>query len=182
MTTGFPRALASLAAVSAMLAACAPHQAEQTSAAAAPAVSPVERGRYLVTVMDCGGCHTPGALIGRPDMARQLTGAGHGWEVPGTAVVYPPNLTPHPEAGLGGWSEAQIVAAIRTGARPDGRELQVMPWRAYAALTDADAAAVAAYLKSLPPSPNRAPALTSVANATAPYHVMRVPGAPPASP
>ena len=110
------------------------------------------RGAYLVAIMDCTGCHTQGALAGRPDPALHLAGSTIGFGAPDLGVFYPPNLTPDPETGLGDWSEGDIVRAIRTGQRPDGRQLApMMPWRSYAALTDEDAAAVAAYLKSLPP-------------------------------
>ena len=54
-------------------------------------------------------------------------------------IFYPPNLTPDRETGLGAWSEGDIVTAVRTGARPDGRILApVMPYHNYARLTDAD--------------------------------------------
>ncbi len=110
------------------------------------------RGAYLASIMDCGGCHTGGALAGRPDPALALAGSDVGFGIPGLGVFYPPNLTPDPETGLGGWSEADIVRAVRTGERPDGRELApAMPWRSYAALTDEDALALAAYLKGLKP-------------------------------
>lgn len=137
----------------------------------------VERGRYLVSVIGCGDCHTPGALAGRPDMAHPLTGSEVGFEVPGLGVFYGPNLTPHREAGLGRWSRAQIVTAFTHGQRPDGRELApVMPWRNFANLTPGDAQAVAAYLQSLPPSDHRAPGPTTAARATSPYMTVRVPG------
>ena len=59
---------------------------------------------------------------------------------------------------LGGWSEEEIVTAIQTGVRPDGRILApIMPWRALAGLTKDDALAVAAYLKSIPPVVHKAP-------------------------
>ena len=59
---------------------------------------------------------------------------------------------------LGTWSEADIVHALRTGTRPDGRQVApIMPWRSYAALTDEDAAVLAAYLKSLPPVAHQVP-------------------------
>jgi mono/diheme cytochrome c family protein len=32
----------------------------------------IQRGKYLVTITGCSDCHTPGALIGQPDMARYL--------------------------------------------------------------------------------------------------------------
>ena len=119
----------------------------------------VARGQYLATIMDCTGCHTGGALIGQPDPKRHLAGSEIGFAIPGLGVFYPPNLTSDRESGLGAWSAAQIVTAIRTGERPDGRMLApVMPWQSYAKLTDADAAALAAYLKSLPPTAFQAPA------------------------
>jgi mono/diheme cytochrome c family protein len=119
---------------------------------AAQASDAVPRGAYLARIMDCGGCHTTGALVGQPDPARHLAGSTVGFAIPGLGIFYPPNLTPDAETGLGGWSEADIVKAVRTGVRPDGRELApAMPWRSYAALSDADALALAGYLKSLPP-------------------------------
>lgn len=119
----------------------------------------LERGRYLARIMDCGGCHTPGSLAGKPDEGRQLAGSDIGFGIPGLGVFYPRNLTPDIDTGLGGWSERDIVQAVRTGVRPDGRELApAMPWRSYAALSDADAMALAAYLKSLKPVRNEVPA------------------------
>jgi mono/diheme cytochrome c family protein len=112
--------------------------------ASAAAQDKARRGEYLATIMDCAGCHTPGALTGKPDPARHLGGAEVGFEIPGLGIFYPPNLTPDPETGLGAWSEGDIVTAVRTGARPDGRILApVMPYHNYARLTDADAQALA---------------------------------------
>jgi mono/diheme cytochrome c family protein len=118
----------------------------------------VERGKYLVTLGNCTDCHTPGHFLGKPDMTRHLGGSEVGFEIPGLGVFYGPNLTPDEATGLGRWSERDIVTAIRTGKRPDGRTLApIMPWAAFAKLTDPDAAAIAAYLKSLPPVSNKAP-------------------------
>jgi mono/diheme cytochrome c family protein len=130
-----------LAAAVLAFALVAPAEADDTLA----------RGEYLARIMDCGGCHTYGALIGQPDMTRYLAGSDVGFEMPGLGVFYPPNLTSDAATGLGTWSVEAIVAAVRTGVRPDGRELApVMPWHAYAAATDEDAIALATYLKSLP--------------------------------
>ena len=116
------------------------------------------RGEYLVTIMDCGGCHTPGALAGKPDFGRKLAGSSIGFGIPGVGVVYPPNLTPDSETGIGKWTDEQILRAIRHGQRPDGRVLvPIMPWPSYNALTDADAQALVAYLRSLPPVQLQAP-------------------------
>lgn len=130
------------------------------AAVAALALSPssagaderLERGRYFATIMDCGGCHTPGIFQGKPDFQRTLAGSETGIKIPGLGIFYPPNLTPDRETGLGAWSEEEIAAAVRTGVRPDGRILApVMPWRSYSLISEEDAGALAAYLKSLPP-------------------------------
>ena len=111
-----------------------------------------ERGAYLAAIMDCGGCHTGGALAGRPDPALKLAGSDIGFAIPGLGYFYPPNLTPDPATGTGAWSTADLVRAIRTGERPDGRMLApVMPWHAYAALSDDDALALATHLQGLAP-------------------------------
>jgi len=147
--------------------------------AAAPALAEgtKERGRYLATIMDCGGCHTPGAMTGQPDMAHALGGSDLGFEIPGMGVFYPPNLTSDKETGLGNWSAAEIVAAVRTGVRPDGRELApVMPWHSYGALTDADAKALAAFIKSLPAFSHKVPGPFGPGQTpTAPYFTVAVP-------
>lgn len=85
------------------------------------------------------------------------------------------------QTGLGAWSEADLVRAIRTGVRLDGRVLApVMPWNNYATLTDADARALARYLRSLPPVRNATPAMVGgTETPTAPYLTVVVPGAPP---
>ena len=112
----------------------------------------LERGKYLVQLAGCTDCHTPGHLLGKPDMSRFLGGSDVGFQVPDLGVFVGPNLTPDNETGLGGWTKDQIRTAIQTGVRPDGRILvPIMPWRAYASLTKSDAAAIVDYLKTLPP-------------------------------
>lgn len=112
----------------------------------------VARGKYLVSFSGCFDCHTPGYFFGKPDMARFLGGSEVGFEIPGLGVFVGPNLTPDNETGLGTWTEDQIVTAIQTGKRPDGRELApIMPWRSFADMTKEDVHAIAVYLKSLPP-------------------------------
>lgn len=110
-----------------------------------------ERGNYLVKLGGCNDCHTPGYFLGKPDTQRYLGGSDVGFVVPGLGVFLGNNLTPDKETGLGDWTEEEIVTAIRTGVTPEGRELApVMPWRAFAGLTDYDARAIAIYLKTLP--------------------------------
>lgn len=146
-------------------------------ASTAKAEDNIKRGEYLAAIMDCMGCHTPGVLMGKPDTTRHLAGSDVGFEIPGLGIFYPPNLTPDRETGLGAWSETDIVKAVRTGTRPDGRQLApVMPHQSYAALTDPDALALAAYLKSLNPIRNKAPQLRGPGEKpTDPYLTVAIP-------
>jgi mono/diheme cytochrome c family protein len=118
----------------------------------------VERGRYLATLGGCSHCHTPGHFLGKPDLARYLGGSDVGFGIPNLGVFVGPNLTPDKESGLGGWTDAQVATVMRTGVRPDGRILAPsMPWRDYAALSDADMSALVAYLRSLKTVANKVP-------------------------
>jgi mono/diheme cytochrome c family protein len=138
-----------LSATLSVLASQAPALADQAE---------IDRGHYLVTISGCSDCHTPGALLGTPDMKRLLGGSDVGFGIPGLGVFVGPNLTPDKETGLGGWTDAQVIAAMTTGARPDGRILSgVMPFAALSHLTPADAQAIVAYLRSLPPVRNAVP-------------------------
>ena len=55
------------------------------TAAASAAETQIERGKYLVTVSGCGTCHTPGALLGKPDLKRTLAGSEVDSEYPASA-------------------------------------------------------------------------------------------------
>jgi mono/diheme cytochrome c family protein len=116
----------------------------------------IARGRYLVSIAGCSDCHTPGGMLGAADMKRYLGGSDVGFSIPGDGVYVGQNLTPDKDTGLGNWTTDQIVTAIRKGKRPDGRELSgVMPSASFSHLTDEDALAIAAFLKSLPPVVNK---------------------------
>jgi mono/diheme cytochrome c family protein len=124
----------------------------------------VLRGEYLVALLGCASCHTDGALVGKPDYPRHLAGSrtGIAWSNPMTqpnpGIVYPPNLTPDPETGIGNWDDIAVVQMIRVGIHPDGgHTLPVMPWPAYAKMSDGDVNAIVAYLRSLPPIRHKVP-------------------------
>jgi len=130
---------------------------EESKTGGKPAMTQEERGEYLAWVTGCHDCHTPGGLYGTPDMTRKLAGSELGWEGP-WGVSYPRNLTPDAGTGIGPWSEADIVTAIRTGKRPDGTAIMPpMPLPDFAHLSDEDAYAIAAYLKSIPAINHRSP-------------------------
>jgi mono/diheme cytochrome c family protein len=136
----------------------------QAVASAYPAKQ-VERGRYLVGLLGCGSCHTDGALIGEPNAARLLAGSDVGIATsdplterhPG--VLYPANLTPDRETGIGDWTLQQMVTMLQSGTDKHGSQsVPVMPFITYSRLLPQDATAIAMYLKSLPPVQHRVPA------------------------
>jgi mono/diheme cytochrome c family protein len=138
----------------------------------------IARGKHLVTVSGCNDCHTPGALYGAPDFARLLSGSEVGWQGPwGTS--YARNLTPDPETGLGDYSAKEIVAAMKSGRRLDGKPmLPPMPWQGIASNGDDDLYAIAAYLLSLPIVVHAVPAsLPPGQQATGPVIVLPAPSA-----
>jgi len=118
----------------------------------------IARGKYLVEFGGCNDCHTPGYFLGKPDMNRYLGGSDVAFEIPGLGVFVPRNITADSKTGIGDWTEDEIVTALQTGKRPDGRVLApIMPWQAFAKLTKDDAHAIAAYLKTLKPVENAVP-------------------------
>jgi len=150
-----------------------------------PEPTPVERGRFLVSIGGCGDCHTPkvlGADGPRPDTTHLLSGHPQDMNLPAPpqlppgpwmavtdwtltawsgpwGISYAANLTPDEETGTGAWDEAMFIGAMHTGKHLGaGRPiLPPMPWQVLAEQSDEDLKAIFAYLKSLPPVKNRVP-------------------------
>lgn len=109
---------------------------------AAVTLTAVQRGEAVVSKYSCGTCHNP---------ERAADGVLSGQQTPrqGT-MAYGANLTPDKDTGLGDWTEAQIITAVRTGIDDEGDELcPAMPH--FTNLSDSDAADLVAYLRSLKP-------------------------------
>jgi mono/diheme cytochrome c family protein len=120
----------------------------------ARAETPLERGTYLMhSIVACGNCHTPKGPQGDvPGM--ELAGGVDFQEDVFTAVA--PNITPDAETGIGKWTDAQIIAAIREGKRPDGTIIgPPMPIALYRGMVDDDVKAIVAYLRSVKPIANK---------------------------
>jgi mono/diheme cytochrome c family protein len=106
-----------------------------------------KRGEYLAAAGGCVGCHTEE----KKDAVRFA--GGRALPTP-FGTFYGPNITPHPEAGIGRWSEADFVRAMRQGVRPDGANyFPAFPYPSYTKAADADLRDLWAYLRSLAPSP-----------------------------
>jgi mono/diheme cytochrome c family protein len=125
-------------------------------ALAGDAPDQVRLGRYLVEGPGhCGECHTPRAFTGGIKKDQWLAGAPAA-DGPGNV----PNITGG-EGGIGDWSQADIADYLKTGFTPDfdtvgGAMVDVQ--KNIGLLTDQDRAAIAAYLKAVPPHPNGYPA------------------------
>jgi mono/diheme cytochrome c family protein len=105
--------------------------------------SPIERGQYLARAADCEVCHT--AEGGAP------FAGGRAFVLP-FGTLYSTNITPDKETGIGNYNDANFLDAIHKGIAPGNEKLYpAMPFPSYTYMTDADAAAIKAYLFSLKP-------------------------------
>jgi len=113
-----------------------------------------QRGQYLSKAAGCVGCHTE-----ERDNAQPFAG-GRALKTP-FGTFYGPNITPHPEAGIGRWTEQDFVRALREGRRPDGAHyFPAFPYPSFTRINDQDLRDLWAYLRTLPPS-NRQTSLAS---------------------
>ena len=115
------------------------------------------RGTYLVeNIAGCGNCHTPQGPKG-PIVSKAYAG-GLKIEAPGQFTVFTTNITQDKQTGIGNWTVAQIMTAVREGRRPDGSVIRPpMPFGLYRGLSDRDALAIASYVKTFKAVSNRVP-------------------------
>ena len=106
------------------------------------------RGAYLVEALEhCGTCHTPRTLTMGMDNDKALSGGDLGaW----TAF----NITPDKNAGIGNWSQEELVAYLKTGfvagkASASGAMAEAIE-HSLQHLSDSDLNAIATYIRSVP--------------------------------
>ena len=128
----------------------------------------IARGEHIFKYQaGCWGCH------GSPESADKFSPSG-GFPFdltnvgPGFGVWYARNITPDVETGIGGWSDGEVVQALREGIRKGGAPLfPIMPIDWYHDLADDDVHALVAYLRTIPPVrnavPDRAPSFVAKA-------------------
>jgi cytochrome c553 len=168
--------LGSAAAVIIIILTAASGGSAQQRGAAGGAGTPLERGKYLVSITGCHDCHSPKVKGGMtPDPDRPLSGRPSTTPIPSkadgeihtaldlTAWTGPwgqsvaSNLTPDKATGLlsKGYTEATFLQTMRSGKKPNGTQMQPpMPVDVYQNLTDDDLKAIWAYLQTLKPIRN----------------------------
>lgn len=113
----------------------------------------VAYGRYLATgVADCFTCHSADFKTmdtDVPENSERFFGGGNMMTDASGAVIHTSNITPDKATGIGGWTEAQFVRALRDGFRPDNTPLRY-PMGRYNSLSDQELAAIYAYLRTVP--------------------------------
>jgi mono/diheme cytochrome c family protein len=126
------------AAAALLLAACHPQTRQLTfeGADAKSDAARIEHGQRLTYILDCRGCH--GENLQGEDMSDK----------PEDGAIYSPNIT----LLLGRYSDAELERLLRHGVPKDGREFWFMPVESFQFLSDADLAALTAYLRTLKPA------------------------------
>ncbi|MDO8598238.1 MAG: cytochrome c [Sulfuricaulis sp.] len=105
-----------------------------------------KRGQYLAQVGGCLACHTEDKKDAAPFAGGRELNTLFG-------TFYGPNITPHPQAGIGRWTEADFIRAMRHGDRPDGVDyLPAFPYPSFTRISDGDLRDLWAFLRTLPPS------------------------------
>lgn len=128
----------------------APRSAPVPQVTAAGTPEQIARGEHLVAVL-CAGCHSPDEKLPLSGGARDF---GSEVGIP-LGTIVPPNLTPG--GRLKDWSDGEILRAMRAGVGRDGRPLLLMSTMHFGEMSDEDAQAVVAYLRSQPAVQNQTP-------------------------
>ncbi len=111
----------------------------------------IEWGKYLVWNLDCFSCHSLDyAKNDYLTPSKSLGYLGGGNKMP--EGIYSANLTPDNETGIGNWTEEQFVKAVRFGIKPTGTTR--LPMKPYNMLSDSEAKAIYAYVRTVPPIKN----------------------------
>ena len=118
----------------------------------------VEWGKYLVYNLDCWSCHSPkfeDLNVAEPSKTvGYLSGGNQSIKTPDGKTILSLNITPDKETGIGNWTEEQFIKAIRFGL-VEGQEALRAPMEPYVQLTNSEAAAIYAYLQTVPPIKNK---------------------------
>ncbi len=111
-------------------------------AAGQPSSAEIARGKYVFGATGGCGCHT--VPKGPPNAGGRRYDGPYG-------TVYSTNITPDQPTGIGGWTDEQIITAVRLGRRPNGdRLLPVHPYPVFNGMAAEDLRALVAFLRTVP--------------------------------
>jgi mono/diheme cytochrome c family protein len=103
----------------------------------------IARGRYMFGATGGCGCHTV--------PKGEVNAGGRRYDGP-FGTVYSSNITPDRQTGIGGWTDEQLITAIRLGRRPNGeRLLPVHPFPVFNGMAEEDLKAIVAFLRTTRP-------------------------------
>lgn len=123
----------------ATLAAIAAHPADAAS------------GAQVFWATGCAGCHAPPGLTLQNPVQDRLVLSGGRRLVSDFGIFVAPNISTHPTAGIGGWTQAQFATAVLAGVSPDGGHYYpAFPYTAYIRMTPQDVADLWAFWQGLP--------------------------------
>lgn len=109
----------------------------------------VTRGSYLASIGNCAACHTQ----------RGGQAYAGGRPFPNAyGTLYSPNITSDREHGIGDWSLEEFVHTMRFGVSRHGVQYPAFPYEQFALMSDGDLKALYAYMRSVAPSKEDAPA------------------------
>ncbi|WP_299148242.1 cytochrome c [uncultured Tateyamaria sp.] len=110
-----------------------------------------ENGALVFHAGGCASCHT--APEAETDGAAPPVLAGGLPFVTEFGTFYAPNISPHPDHGIGAWSAQGFARAVTLGVSPQGQHYYpAFPYAAYQHATPGDVADLFAYIQTLPPS------------------------------
>jgi len=119
----------------------------------------VKWGEYVSLYrLECYACHSADFATDdfiNPEKSKGFFGGGNKFEMPDGSTILSRNITMDAETGIGKWTEEEFVRALKTGIVPGGQPALRPPMKPYADLTDGEARAVFAYLKTIPKIHNK---------------------------
>jgi mono/diheme cytochrome c family protein len=119
----------------------------------------VKWGEYVALYrVECYTCHSADFTTVdfiNPEKSKGFFAGGNKFAMPDGSVIYSANLTMDEETGIGRWSEEEFVKAVKTGIVPHGQPGVRPPMKPYVYLTDSEAKAIYAYLKTIPKIKNQ---------------------------
>jgi hypothetical protein len=119
----------------------------------------VKWGEYVALYrVECYTCHSANFQTDdfiNPEKSKGFFGGGNKFEMPDGTKMYSMNLTMDEETGIGRWTEEEFVKAVKTGIVPYGQPALRRPMKPYTYLSDGEAKAIYAYLKTIPKIKNQ---------------------------